>query len=132
MALGSRMRRMTDIAVTLLPEPDSPTMPSTSPARTVNETPSTARISPSSVRKDTRRSRTSRSGRAGNADPRVEYAVDDVDDGVRDDDEERRVDDGRHDHRQIEVLQRVVGQLADAGQAEDDLGEQRAARHQRA
>src|SRR3954447_20513054 len=109
MALGSRMRRMTDMAVTLLPEPDSPTMPSTSPARTVNETPSTARISPSSVLKDTRRSRTSRRRASGNAHPRVEDAVEDVDDRVGDDDEERRVDGGRHDHRQVEVLQRVVG-----------------------
>ena len=31
-AFGSRIRRIIDIAVTLLPEPDSPTMPSTSPA----------------------------------------------------------------------------------------------------
>ena len=40
--------------------------------------------------------------------------IDEVDDGVRDDDEERGVDDGRQDHRQVEVLQRVEGQLADA------------------
>ena len=44
---------MTDITVTLLPEPDSPTMPSTSPGATSNETPSTARTSPSSVRNET-------------------------------------------------------------------------------
>ena len=66
---------MIDITVTLLPEPDSPTMPSTSPGATSNETPSTARTSPSSVRKETRRSRTSSSGRAQrNAHPRVEQA----------------------------------------------------------
>ena len=38
----------------------------------------------------------------------------------------------RHDHRQIEVLQRVVGQLAHAGQAEDHLRQQRAAGDERA
>ena len=45
--------RITDIMVTLLPEPDSPTMPSTSPLVTANETPSTARTMPSSVRNET-------------------------------------------------------------------------------
>ena len=37
--------------VTLLPEPDSPTMPSVLPSSTVNETPSTALTIPSSVLK---------------------------------------------------------------------------------
>jgi len=49
---------------TLLPEPDSPTMPSVSPRSRVNETPSTALTNPSSVGKWTFRSRTSRSGSA--------------------------------------------------------------------
>ena len=35
--------------VTLFPEPDSPTMPSVSPRSRVNETPSTALTTPSSV-----------------------------------------------------------------------------------
>ena len=39
--------RMIDSAVTLLPQPDSPTMPSVSPAWTSNDTPSTARTMPS-------------------------------------------------------------------------------------
>ncbi len=56
--------RITDIIVTLLPEPDSPTMPSVSPSETVNDTPSTARTTPSSVRKLTLRLRTSSSGSA--------------------------------------------------------------------
>ena len=47
------IRRITDIMVTLLPEPDSPTMPSTSPLLTPIEMPSTARTSPSSVRNET-------------------------------------------------------------------------------
>jgi len=59
------MSRSTDIIVTLLPEPDSPTIPSTSPWPSVNETPSTARTTPSSVLKETLRSRTSSRGGAG-------------------------------------------------------------------
>ena len=51
--------------VTLLPEPDSPTMPSVWPFSTVNETPSTAVTTPSSVVKDVRRSWTSRSATSG-------------------------------------------------------------------
>ena len=39
-------RRMMESAVTLLPQPDSPTMPSVSPAAIVKLTPSTARVDP--------------------------------------------------------------------------------------
>src|SRR5487761_1119310 len=46
---------------TLLPEPDSPTMPSVRPASTVKLTPRTARSTPSCVAKDTCRSSTSSS-----------------------------------------------------------------------
>ena len=52
---------MIDSAVTLLPQPDSPTMPSVRPASSVKLTPSTAANSPSSVAKCVRRSRTSSS-----------------------------------------------------------------------
>src|SRR6476659_1455687 len=131
MAFGSRISRMSDMAVTLLPEPDSPTMPSTLPARMVNETPSTARTIPSSVRNETCRSRTSRSGSSGNAHPRIEEAVEDVDHGVGHHDEEGRVHGGRHDDGQVEVLEGVIGQLADARKAEDDLRQERAAGDQR-
>src|SRR6266851_2116745 len=48
---GSATRRRTDNAVTLLPQPDSPTTPKTSPARTLYETPSTARTTPAAVKK---------------------------------------------------------------------------------
>ena len=44
---------------TLLPEPDSPTMPSVSPRRSVNETSLTAWTTPSRVGKRTVRLRTS-------------------------------------------------------------------------
>ena len=46
--------------VTLFPEPDSPTIPSVCPLSTLNETPSTARTTPSSVLKYVFRSLTSR------------------------------------------------------------------------
>src|ERR1700722_16682935 len=45
------MSRISDIAVTDLPQPDSPTMASVSPSSTWKETPSTARLIPSGVRK---------------------------------------------------------------------------------
>src|SRR5262249_31290736 len=120
-------------AVMLFPEPDSPTMPTISRGSTVNETPSTARTSPSSLRNETCRSRTSSNGAAvsGNAHPRVEPGVEDVDDGIGEHDEERRVHHRGEDHRQVEVLQRLVGEQTDAGKAEDDLGEQRAAADER-
>ena len=47
--------------VTLFPEPDSPTTPSVSPRRSVNERSETAWTTPSRVRKRTVRFRTSRS-----------------------------------------------------------------------
>ena len=37
-------RRSSDSASVVLPEPDSPTMPSVSPSRSVNDTSSTARV----------------------------------------------------------------------------------------
>ncbi len=54
------MRRI-DCDVTLLPQPDSPTMPSTRPRLTSKETPSTARSVPSREMKWVSRPRTSRS-----------------------------------------------------------------------
>src|SRR5690348_7296171 len=55
---------MSDDAVTLLPDPDSPTIPSVSPAATEKLTPSTARRMPASVKNWVCRSRTSRTGLA--------------------------------------------------------------------
>ena len=48
---GLGTRRMIDRAVMLLPQPDSPTMPSVSPGRSSNDTPSTARTTPARVKK---------------------------------------------------------------------------------
>ena len=57
---GSTMRRI-DCAVTLLPQPLSPTMPSVLPGRTANDAPSTAFVVPSSWKKLVCRLRTERS-----------------------------------------------------------------------
>ena len=53
------MRRMTDSALTLLPQPDSPTRATVSPGRTSHDTPSTARTTPPEVVNWVCRSRTS-------------------------------------------------------------------------
>ena len=50
---GSGSSRMIASAVTHLPQPDSPTRPTISPASSVNDTSSTTRTGPSSVRNDT-------------------------------------------------------------------------------
>src|SRR5260370_41027916 len=57
----STMRRI-DCAVTLLPQPLSPTMPSVFPGETSNEAPSTALVVPSSWKKMVLRFLTERSG----------------------------------------------------------------------
>src|SRR3954467_13535959 len=127
------MSRITVNIATVLPEPDSPTMPSTSPRAIENDTPSTARTSPLSVLKETLRSRTSSSGSgsgSGMTDARVEQCIDEVDGGVDDDDEEGGVDDRRHDHGQVELLQRLVRQPAEPVQVEHDLDEERASADQ--
>src|SRR3954451_6834623 len=125
------MSRITVSIATVLPEPDSPTMPSTSPSAIENDTPSTARTSPLSVLKDTLRSRTSSSG-SGMTDARVEQRVDEVDGRVDDDDEEGGVDDRGHDHGQVELLERLVRQPAQPVQVEHDLDEKRASADERA
>src|SRR5215471_2363982 len=107
-------------------------MPSTSPSSTWNETPSTALTTPSSVRKRTFRSFTSSSLAIAclpglrRADTRVKSSVEDVDDRVREHDEDRAVDDRGHDHGQVEPGKRVVGEEPDAGKPEDDLDQERA------
>src|SRR3984885_12307276 len=125
------MSRMSVIIETLLPEPDSPTMPSTSPWATVKERPSTAVTMPRRVRKRTVRSRTSRIG-SGTAHPGVDGGVNDVDQHVGEHDEERRVQHAGHDHREVEVLQGVVGEQSDSGQPEDHLVKQRGTPDERA
>src|SRR5216683_143462 len=64
---GVWMRRRIDSEVTDLPQPLSPTIANVSPSATEIETPSTARTTPSRVKKYVRRSSTSRSGFAAAA-----------------------------------------------------------------
>ena len=60
---GCGIKRMSESALTLLPQPDSPTRPSASPSPSVNDTPLTALTTPSWVKNCVRRSVTSSSGR---------------------------------------------------------------------
>src|SRR5438067_8036986 len=58
---GCGTRRMMESAVTLLPQPDSPTMPSVRPRARLKSTPSTARTTPLSPSNEVRSPRTSSS-----------------------------------------------------------------------
>src|SRR5256714_2806509 len=117
--------------VTLLPEPDSPTMPSVWPFSTEKLTPSTAFTIPSSVRKWVLRSLTSSraiSGPpSGEPDPRIDPGVDEIDEEVEDDDRERREHDQPFDGRNVVVVQPEHRSLAEARKAVDVLREDRAA-----
>src|ERR1019366_573867 len=91
---ASRTSPSIEYMATLLPDPDSPTMPSTSLAPTSKESPSTARTTPSRVANETERSRTLRTAlvedsSGDNADPRIDIGVQHVDDRAREYDEER-------------------------------------------
>src|SRR5581483_9171170 len=72
----------TESAVTVLPQPDSPTTPSVSPAAIARSTPSTARTMPSSVEKCTLRPRISSSGAKSHHPARVERIAQPVADEV--------------------------------------------------
>src|SRR5437868_4443787 len=141
MADRFRLRPMIVRQVTLLPEPDSPTMPRVWPLSTLNETPSTARTTPSSVLKYVFRSLTSSSAisRSSDAEKRaraapgvlqggpslakpntwVDHRVQQVDQQVERDDAEGR----EHDHpllrRQVEILDCLDRGLAEPLQPVD-------------
>src|SRR5262245_37274370 len=104
---GFGSRPMIDSAVTDLPQPDSPTMPSVSPLSTEKLTPSTARTAPSRVMKYVRRSSTSSRGMPflGLAGARVEGVAHAVRDEVRAEDDRRDQDAGDDD----DVRVRAVG-----------------------
>src|SRR5690606_18971348 len=68
---GLGIRRRIDRAVTLLPDPDSPTIARVSPPARSNETLSIAVTTPRSVRKRVVRSRTCRSGVAMRSEPHL-------------------------------------------------------------
>src|SRR3954469_22446990 len=105
------LRPMIVRQVTLLPEPDSPTMPSVLPFSTWKLTPSTALTTPSSVRKCVRRSFTSRRATGllhhlGESDSGVDDGVQKVDDEVEHDDRDRREHHHALHRRQVEVRDR--------------------------
>src|SRR5438093_13290848 len=81
---AKRVRPITVSDETLLPEPDSPTIPRARPRSTVYETPSTAWTMPSSVSKWTLRSVTSSRAKLI-PHARVEEGVDDVHQQVQED-----------------------------------------------
>src|SRR5262249_51540488 len=85
-ALPAGCKPMIDRAVTLLPEPDSPTTPSRRPRSSRSDRPSTALTTPSSVGKRTFRSRTSKNMSVPH--PGVDDRVEQVHDEVGHDDED--------------------------------------------
>src|SRR5215831_12396148 len=116
---GSTMRRI-DCAVTLFPQPLSPTMPSVLPGITSKVVPSTALVVPSSWKKLVRRSRTERSGTGSIAtilEVRVRGVADTVAHEVegehRDNDGEGGNEQPRRDDQRLDVL-RVLQQHAPA------------------
>src|SRR5436305_11348793 len=112
LALGLRVSPSMVMAVTDLPEPDSPTIATTSPGRTLNVTPSTALTIPSSVAKETWRSSTSSSApspalMSAQTDPWVEERIHDVDQGGDEHDEERPEHHDHHDRDDVQFADRL-------------------------
>jgi len=95
--VGSGSRRMTESAVTLLPQPDSPTTASVSPRSTWSDMRSTARTSPLRPRKAVDRVSTSSSATSARPERRVEHVAQPVADHVDREDGERQRDEGRED-----------------------------------
>src|SRR2546430_726965 len=130
------------ITVTDFPEPDSPTIATTSPRSRVNETPSTARTRPSSVANETCRSCTSSSGSvishhlhvpgplAREPYPGVEQRVHDVVERAEQHHEEGGEHRAHQDRRHVEVPDRLGLVLPDPGEVEHGLGDQRGAAQQ--
>src|SRR3954453_12021613 len=151
-------RPSTAIDETLLPEPDSPTMPRVLPRSTAYERSVTACTRPSWVGNLTVRFSTTSNGSSGlagaamssgrsvmsilmrafrgrrrtdgeerpsgHAHPRIQEAVEDIDQQVGDDDRYRGDQHGRADHAQIDRrMQRVQTPVTDTVDPEDLLGE---------
>src|SRR5689334_15833238 len=112
-AFGSLIRPTMLSSVTVLPQPDSPTTLTISCELMVKETPLTARTNPCWVRKETLRSFTSSRdivpcpAALSAAYAGVEDCIGHIHHEIRADHEERRVDDGGQDHREIQALQRI-------------------------
>src|SRR5882724_7267863 len=92
---GGSIRPSRERPVTVLPEPDSPTIPSTSPRPTSNDTPSTAFTTPARVKKWTFRSSTDRTTLMLSAlEPRVHHVAQLVADQIDGDDRDQQRDAG--------------------------------------
>src|SRR5262249_3165183 len=115
-------RPITAAELTLLPEPDSPTIASVSPGATAKSMPSTAGTGPPSVATVTCRSWTSSTGSAVEH-RRVEHTVHYVHHQVREDDQEGREQRDADDHGHVELTDRADQQVAEALHAEDLLGQ---------
>src|SRR4051812_7537516 len=129
MALVLRCRpRMAELE-TDLPEPDSPTIPRVLPFSRLNERPSVALTTPSTVGKWTLRSRTDRKldneFPSADAHARVDDGIEHVDDDVGDDDERTEEDDQADDRRQVVGEVRIEGELAEPIVVEHRLGDDR-------
>ena len=149
--LGERVRPMIVCAVTLLPEPDSPTIASTSPGFELEGDPVDrlhaavfgGEADPQAVDREQRAAAGARRdgcGLRGGAhaaevpepDARVEVGVGDVDQDVEEDDEEGAEERHRHDRGEVLLFQRFRGEQADAFDVEERLGDDRAAADQHA
>src|SRR3984957_17602776 len=114
-AFGERVRPISVITVTDLPEPDSPTMATVSPRLTEKETPLTARTRPSSVANETSRSSISRRRSfvltgdhlAVNRDAGIEQGVPHVGKRAEEHDEEGGEHRADHDRRHVGLPDRV-------------------------
>src|SRR6266536_3244537 len=90
---GGSIRPSSERPVTVLPEPDSPTIPSTSPRPTSNDTPSTALTTPARVKKWTFRSSTERTALMLSAlEPRVHHVAQLIADQIDGDDRDQQRD----------------------------------------
>src|SRR5919197_734419 len=105
---GFGMSRISDSAVTDFPHPDSPTMPSVSPAASSNETPSTAWTTPSRVKNCVVSSRTSRRfcatffpRRRLDLHPRIERVTEPVAEERERQHHDRDADRGEQHHRRL-------------------------------
>src|SRR5512132_1092820 len=136
--LPPRASPMIDRQVTLLPEPDSPTIPRVWPRSREKLTPSTALTMPSSLLNRTRRSFTSSSAMwplrqpptaaspsSGVPHPRIEHRVEDVHCKVEHHHEEGGEQHHALDHGQVVVDDRLHGGRPHPGQAEHPLGDDR-------
>src|SRR5579885_674338 len=117
---GSISRRMLR-AVTLLPEPDSPTRARRWPGNTAKLMPSTARSGPAAVWKRVTRSRTSSSGRSGESDTGIDQRARRIGEQIHQQHEEGAGQHTAHEQRDVAAAHGLERGQYDARPAEDRL-----------